>query len=52
MHKLYDDIFGNTPAMYSKLIVGNRNRRNVQNELIRKRPKKTLLHNTITQSKY
>ena len=37
--------------MQTKLIVGNRNRRDAQNELIRKRPKKTLLRNTITQSK-
>jgi hypothetical protein len=52
MHKVYEDTFANTPAIYSKLIVGNRNRRNAQHELIRKRPKKTLLQNTITQSMY
>ena len=52
MHKIYRDIFGNTPAIYSKLIVGNRNRRNAQHELIRKRPPKTLLQNKLTQSKY
>jgi hypothetical protein len=52
MHQVYEDIFGNTPAMHAKLIVGTRNRRDAKNELIRKRPKKTLLKNTITQSKY
>jgi len=52
MHKVYQDTFENAPAIYSKLIVGNRNRRNAQHELIRKRPKKTLLQNTFTQSMY
>ncbi len=52
MHQVYDDIFTNTPAMYTKLIVGTRNRRDVKNELIRKRPKRTVLQNTITQSEY
>jgi hypothetical protein len=52
MHRVYEDVFKNTPAMYAKLIVGNRNRRDAKNELIRKRPKKTLLNNTITKSKY
>jgi hypothetical protein len=52
MHRIYEDIFGNTPAMHSKLIAGNRNRRNTQHELIRKRPKQTLLQNKITQCMY
>jgi len=52
MYQVYQNSFGNSPAIYSKLIVGNRNRRNAQHELIRKRPKKTLLQNTITQSMY
>lgn len=52
MHQVYDDIFQNTPAMYIKMVVGTRNRRDAKNELIRKRPKRTLLQNTITQSKY
>jgi len=52
MHRVYEDVFKNTPAMYAKLIVGNRNRRDAKNELINKRPKKTLLNNTITKSKY
>jgi len=50
MHQVYDDIFQNTPAMYAKLVVGTRNRRDEKNELIRKRPTRTLLQNTITQS--
>ena len=48
---VYEDIFQNTPAMHATLVVGNRNRRDTKNELIRKRPKKTLLYNTITKSK-
>jgi hypothetical protein len=52
MHHQYDDIFGHTPAMEAKLIVGTRNRRNATNELIRKRPKKTLLRDIFTQRKY
>ena len=51
MHKVYDDIFANTPASDAKIIVGHRNRRDTSNELIRKRPKKTLLRNEMTQSK-
>ena len=39
MHHAYADVFQNTPAMQIKLTVGNRNRRDAQNELIRKRPK-------------
>ena len=52
MHHVYEDVFQNTPAMQTKLIVGNRNRRHPQNELIHKRPtKKASLRNTMTQSK-
>ncbi len=51
IHHVDEDVFQNTPAMQTKLIVGNRNRRDTQNELIRKRPKNTLLRNTMTQSK-
>ncbi|CAF4889660.1 unnamed protein product [Rotaria socialis] len=36
MHCVYEHIFKSTPAMYTKLIVGNRNRRQATNELIRK----------------
>ncbi len=52
MHQVYDNIFGNTPAMHAKLIVGTRNHDDAKNELIRKQPKRILLQNTITQSKY
>ncbi|CAF3378983.1 unnamed protein product [Rotaria socialis] len=45
MHKGYDNIFKDTPAADVKLIVGNKNRRSEKNELICKRPKKSLLTN-------
>ena len=51
MHDVYDHVFRNTPAIDAKIIVGNRNRRNLNNELIRKRPKQTLLRNATRQSK-
>ncbi len=38
--------------MHAKRTVGTRNRCDAKNELIRKRPKQTLLQNTITQSKH
>ncbi|CAM4958724.1 unnamed protein product, partial [Rotaria socialis] len=51
MHQVYQDTFKDTPAMYKKLMVGNRIRRQTHNELIRKRPKKPLLQNkTIIKS--
>ena len=49
MHQVYEHTFQNTPAMYTKMVVGTRNRRDTKNELIRKRPKRTLLQNTITK---
>ncbi|CAF4085834.1 unnamed protein product, partial [Adineta steineri] len=49
MHQVYEDIFKNTTAIHAKLIVGNKNRRNAQNELIRKKPNKKLLQNIIKQ---
>jgi hypothetical protein len=52
MHQVYQNTFENSPAIYTKLVVGNRNRRNTQHELVRKRPKKTLLQNKINQSMY
>jgi len=52
MHRVYQNTFENSPAIYTRLVVGNRNRRNAQHELVRKRPKKTLLQNTFTQSMY
>ena len=52
MHHVYEDIFKDTPAMNAKIIVGNRNRRDAKNELIRKRPPKRLLRNQLTHRKY
>jgi hypothetical protein len=49
MHQVYDDIFQNTPAMYTRMVVSTRNRRDAKHEVIRKRPKRTLLRNTITK---
>ncbi|CAF2125012.1 unnamed protein product [Rotaria magnacalcarata] len=51
MHQVYHDAFKDTPAMYTKLIVGHRIRRQAQNELIHKRPNKTLLQNTAITKK-
>ena len=51
MHTVYEDVFAKTPAMHAKIVVGNRNRRDTRNELVRKRPPRTILRNTITQSK-
>jgi hypothetical protein len=52
MHKIYEDTFQNTYAMEVKIIVGNRNRRDTKNELIRKRPKRAILQNKPMESKY
>ncbi|CAM4982819.1 unnamed protein product [Rotaria socialis] len=49
MHQIYEDVFQQTPAMNTRLIVGNRNRRETQSELIRKRPTKAILQNKITK---
>ncbi|CAF4263437.1 unnamed protein product, partial [Rotaria magnacalcarata] len=38
MHHVYEHTFRATPAMYTNLIVGNRNRRQASDELIHKRP--------------
>ena len=52
MHQVSEDIFKETSAMHAKIVVGNRNRRDAKNELIRKRPPKRLLQNKPTHSKY
>ncbi|CAF1348914.1 unnamed protein product [Adineta steineri] len=52
IHRNYTDVFNNTPAMDVKLIVGNRNRRAATNDLIRKKPRKSLLTNKPFQSMY
>jgi hypothetical protein len=43
IHHVYGNVFKNTPAMNLKLIVGNRNRPDAANELVRKRPKASIL---------
>ncbi|CAF1255732.1 unnamed protein product [Adineta ricciae] len=52
MHQVYDSIFQNTPVADTKMIVGNRNRRDAKHELIRKRPKRSLLKNIPKMSNY
>ncbi|CAM4846375.1 unnamed protein product [Rotaria magnacalcarata] len=53
MHQVYHETFKDTPAMYTKLIFGNRIRRQTHNELIHKRPNKKLLQNTtIIKNKF
>lgn len=44
-HRVYQDVFQETPAIDVSLIVANRNRRNAKNELIHKKPKLSLLQN-------
>jgi len=51
MHQVYEAIFKNTPVVDVKMIVGNRNREDTRNELIRKRPKPSLLKNKSKKSK-
>ncbi len=51
MHKIYDHTFQKYIDTDIKLIVGNRNRREADIELIRKRPKQFLLENKIQKSK-
>ena len=41
MHQVYQDLSGSTPTTYSRLIIGNHNRRNAQHEFVRKRSKQT-----------
>ena len=52
MHKVYENVVKNTPTMNLRLIVGNRNRRDAKNELIRKRPKRSTLQNQLIRNKY
>ena len=51
LHQNYKDVFGDTPAMNIKMIVGNRNRRVATNDLIRKKPKRSLLKNQPYKTK-
>lgn len=43
LHQIWSEIFVNTPAFNVKVIVGNRNNSNAKTELVRKRPKPSLL---------
>jgi hypothetical protein len=52
MHHIYGNTFQNKIDKDIKMIVGNRNRRDAQKELIRKRPKQSLLKNKTLKSKF
>jgi hypothetical protein len=52
MHKIYDTVFKNTPAMDLRVIVGNRNRPDAKTEIISKRPKLSLLQSKRIKNKY
>ena len=45
IHRIHQEILKNPHALETRLIVGNRNRRSAQFQLIRKRPSKKLLKN-------
>lgn len=45
IHQIHQEVVKNPPALETRLIVGNRNRRSAQFELIRKRPSRKLLKN-------
>ena len=49
---VYQNVFGQTPAMHLRLYVGNRNRPNATKELIRKRPKTRILKHKQNHAKY
>ena len=48
IHHIYHTILHQTPTAEGRIIVGNRNRRDARRELIRKRPKPSILQNTKT----
>ncbi|CAF4362921.1 unnamed protein product [Rotaria magnacalcarata] len=45
LHRIFQEIFANTPIIETKLIVGNRNQKSTMKELIRKRPTQAILKN-------
>ncbi|CAF2085198.1 unnamed protein product, partial [Rotaria magnacalcarata] len=45
MHRIFQETFANTPIIETKLIVGNRNRKNTMQELIRKCPRQAIIKN-------
>lgn len=49
MHGAYEDIFQNTPAACTKMVVGTRNRRDTKSKLIRTCLKRRMLQSTITK---
>jgi hypothetical protein len=51
IHRILGNTFQKQIDKDIKLIVGNRNRQNAQKELVRKRPKQSLLKNNIQKSK-
>ena len=52
IHQIYDNVFKHTPVEDVKMIVGTRNRRDARNDLIRKRPKRSILQNKPKQSEF
>jgi hypothetical protein len=51
IHKIHHDVFDNTPAMDVRMIVDNRNRRTATDDLIHKKPLKSILKNKPFKSK-
>lgn len=51
MHQIYRNLFKNSHIADTKMIVGNRNRRDMRHEIIRKRPRQSLLKNKPRASK-
>jgi hypothetical protein len=51
MHNVYDNVFKSKPVMDVKMIVGNKNLQDIKKEIIRKRPKRSLLTNKPAKSK-
>ncbi|CAM4979639.1 unnamed protein product, partial [Rotaria socialis] len=45
LHRIFQETFANTQIIETKLIVGNRNQKSTMRELIRKRPRQTILKN-------
>ncbi len=43
IHQIYSDIFGETQTSDIRLIIGHRNSRNINSELIKKQPHRSLI---------
>ncbi|CAF3198709.1 unnamed protein product [Rotaria socialis] len=50
LHRIFQETFANTPIIETKLIVGNKNQKSKMKELIRKRPRQTILKNKAKAS--